>query len=152
MPDIRPSASLGAQLEWDGAFGPVPFTALLRGRQNLDTGQGMQADLRLSAGIFRDGRFAAGVFTQATWASAKATNSLYGITDAQAPSARLPAFSAGSGLLAASIGILWSVDLAPRWVVVGSLERRHLQGDAAHSPLSERSTSHYLSAGVAYRF
>ena len=35
---------------------------------------------------------------------------------------------------------------------VGGMEARRLQGDAARSPLAERPTNHYLSAGVAHRF
>ena len=89
---------------------------------------------------------------QTTWANAKSTNSFYGITPAQSAAARLPAFNAGSGLLFASVGLLWSVDLTRNWIVVGSMEARRLQGDAADSPLTERATNYYLSAGIAYHF
>jgi outer membrane protein len=64
----------------------------------------------------------------------------------------LPAYSAGSGLLFASAGLLWSVDLTKSWVVVGNMEARHLQGDAANSPLTERTSNYYMSAGIAYHF
>jgi outer membrane scaffolding protein for murein synthesis (MipA/OmpV family) len=64
----------------------------------------------------------------------------------------LPAFAAGGGWLFGSFGLLWSVDLIRNWVVLGSMEARHLQGDAASSPLTERSTNYYVAAGLAYRF
>jgi outer membrane scaffolding protein for murein synthesis (MipA/OmpV family) len=48
--------------------------------------------------------------------------------------------------------LLWSVDLSPDWIVVGNMESRHLRGDAARSPLAERTSNYYASAGVAYRF
>lgn len=51
-----------------------------------------------------------------------------------------------------SIGLLGSFDLAPHWVIVGSAEARHLHGDAAGSPLTERKTNAYVSADLAYRF
>ena len=150
--DIGRGASIGAQLEWDTKIGPAPITLLGRVRQHTRSSQGGQADLRLSVGAARYGRFSAGVFTQGTWANARSTNSFYGITPEQSAVTGLPAYSAGSGLLFGSVGLLWSVHLAPKWVVVGNLELRHLYGDAARSPLTERSTSRYASAGVAYRF
>lgn len=152
IPDINIGASVGAQLEWDHKFGRMPVTVLARARQHTDSDRGAQVDLRLSAGVFQSGRFAAGVFTQATWANAKSANSLYGLTPQQAAGTGLPAFSAGSGLLFASYGLLWAVDLSKQWIVVGSMESRHLHGDAARSPLAERTSNHYVSAGIAYRF
>jgi MipA family protein len=149
---INRGASIGAQLEWDQKIGPMPITILARARQNTDSDVGAQADLRLSAGIFQSGRFAAGVFTQATWANAKSTRAFYAITPSQSAATGLPVFEAGSGWLFGSLGLLWSVDLNRDWIVVGSMEARRLQGDAAASPLTERKTNHYVSAGVAYRF
>jgi len=152
VPDIGIGASIGAHLEWDHKFGPVPITLLARVRQHTDSDRGAQADLRLSAGVFQSGRVGLGVFAQTTWASAKSTNSFYGVTPAESAAIRLPAYAAGSGLLFASAGLLYSIDLAPNWVVVGNLEARRLQGDARHSPFAERSTNYYATAGVAYKF
>jgi outer membrane protein len=149
---INHGASVGVHLEWDHKFGLMPITLLARLRQNTDSDRGAQADLRLSAGIYRSGRVAAGIFTQATWASAKSAGSFYGITPLQATATGLPTFSAGSGWLFSSAGLLWSVDLTPNWIVVGSLEARRLQGDAARSPLAERASNYYMSAGIAYHF
>lgn len=150
--DTSGGASIGLHVEWDHAFGPVPVTLLARVRQNVDSARGAQADLRLSVGVFHGGPVSAGVFTQATWADAKSTGALYGIEPQQSEITGLPAFQPGSGLLFTSFGLLWSVDLNPKWVVVGSLESRRLSGDAAHSPLVERSSNSYISAGIAYRY
>ncbi len=152
MPDVKVGASLGAHLEWDHTIGPVPIALLVRARRHTDADRGAQADLRLSVGVLRSGSFAAGVFTQATWASAKSADSFYGITLAQSASTGLPAFSAGSGWLYSSFGLLWSLDLSRNWIAVGNLEGRHLRGDAARSPLAERASNYYVSAGIAYRF
>jgi MipA family protein len=152
IPDIKRGLSAGAQLEWDQIFGPVPVTLLLRARKPTDSKLGMQADIRFSAGVFKSGPVSAGVFTQATWANARSANAYYGVTAQQAQATGLPAFDAGGGVLSASTGLLWSVDLAPRWVVVGSIEARRLRGDAARSPLSERASGHLVTAGLAYRF
>ncbi len=145
-------ASVGAHLEWDHSFGPMPITLLARVRQHTDADRGAQADFRLSAGGYQSGRFAAGVFTQGTWANTKSTGSFYDITPQQSVATGLPAFSAESGWLFASFGVLWSVDLNKNWVVVGNLESRHLLGDASRSPLAERDSNFYTSAGLAYRY
>jgi outer membrane scaffolding protein for murein synthesis (MipA/OmpV family) len=150
--DVDSGASLGAHLEWNHKFGPMPVMLLARARQHTKSDRGAQADLRLSAGIYGNGSFSAGVFTQATWANAKSTRSIYDITPQQSTATGLPAYSAGSGWLFASFGLLWSVDLNPKWVVVGSIESRRLQGDATSSPLVERKSNYYASAGLAYRF
>lgn len=150
--DVDRGASVGAHLEWDHIFGPMPITLLARARQHTDSDRGAQIDFRLSAGVYRSGRVAAGVFTQGTWENKKSADSLYGITPQQSAVTGLPVFLAGSGWLFASLGLLWSVDLSRDWVVVGSVESRRLYGDASRSPLAERGANYYASAGLAYRF
>jgi len=149
--DIKRGASVGLHLEWDRSLGPVPIALLARARKLTDSDLGAQADLRLSVGVLHSGPVSLGVFTQGTWANAKSVNALYGITPQQSAITRLPTFGAAGGNLVASIGLLGSVDLSPRWVLVGSLEARRLRGDAARSPLAERRSNHLLSAGIAYR-
>jgi MipA family protein len=152
VPDIKRGLSAGVHLEWDHMVGPVPITLLLRARKPTDSKLGMQADARFSAGLLKTGPISAGVFTQATWANARSTNAFYGVDAQQALLTGLPALHVSSGILFASAGVLWSVDLAPHWVAVGSFEARRLRGDAARSPLSEREWGHLVTAGVAYKF
>jgi outer membrane scaffolding protein for murein synthesis (MipA/OmpV family) len=150
--DVPRGASIGLQLEWDQPIGPMPVTLLARLRKHTDAHRGLQADLRLSAGALQWGRVSVGVFTQAVWADAKSVDSLFGLSAQQAMLTGLPAFQAGSGWLSTSAGLLWSIDLSPQWIVVGSLEARRLRGDAARSPLTERASNVYVSAGLAYHF
>jgi len=150
VPDIDPGASVGLHVEWDQKLGPVPVTLLARGRHFVDSERGAQADLRFTAVVFGGGAVTAAVFVQGTWANSKSNQSFYGITPAQSTS--LPAYTAGSGPLFASGGLLWGVDLSRKWIVVGNLETRRLHGDAARSPLAERTSNHYASASLAYRF
>lgn len=152
VPSIRRGASVGVQFEWDHVFGPMPVTLLTRVRRHTDAELGTQADLRLSAGVFHGGAVSAGVFTQAIWANANATRARYAITPRQSADTGLATFDAGSGWLSASAGLIGSVDMSRDWIVVGSFEGRRLLGDAAHSPLAERRTNHYLSLGIARRF
>src|SRR5712671_7676105 len=138
VPDIKPGASVGLHVEWDQKLGPVPVTLLARGRHFVDSDRGAQADLRFTAIVFGGGAITAAVFVQGTWANSKSNQSFYGME--------------GSGPLYASGGLLWGVDLSREWIVVGNLEARRLQGDAARSPLAERRSNHYASASLAYRF
>jgi outer membrane scaffolding protein for murein synthesis (MipA/OmpV family) len=130
--------SAGLHLEWDRTVGRVPVGFLIRARQHLDADLGGQADLRVTAGVFARGGFLAGVFGQATWGTKDAVASRYGPRN--------------SGLLYASIGLLGSLDLGPRWQLVGSLERRQLLDEVADSALVERTANYYATAGLAYRF
>jgi outer membrane scaffolding protein for murein synthesis (MipA/OmpV family) len=150
--DIARGVSVGLQLEWDHSFGPMPVTLLVRTRQHTTRDQGAQADLRLSAGLFQGGAFGAGVFVQSTWADAKSARAHYGIDAQRSAVTGLPTFQPGAGLLFTSAGLLWSLGLGGQWVVVGNLEARRLRGDAAQSPLVERRSGTYASAGLAYRF
>ena len=152
VPDIKPGASVGLHVEWDQKLGPVPVTLLARGRHFVDSDRGAQADLRFTAIVFGGGAITAAVFVQGTWADSKSNQSFYGITPAQSATTGLPAYSAGSGPLYTSGGLLWGVDLRRQWIVVGNLEARRLHGDAARSPLAERTSNHYASASLAYRF
>ena len=152
VPDIKAGASAGVHAEWDTHLGPVPTTLLVRARQLLETGRGTQADLRFTAGVYGGGAVSAALFFQGTWASAKSNQSFYGVTPELSASSGLPVYAPGGGLLYATGGLLWEVDLSKSWIVVGNLEVRRLQGDAARSPLVEQPTSRYASASLAYRF
>jgi len=138
VPDINPSASVGLHVEWDQNLGPMPVTLLARGRHFVDSDRGAQADLRFTAGVYGSGAITAGVFVQGTWADSKSNQSFYGMT--------------GSGPLYTTGGLLWGVDLSREWIVVGNLEGRRLHGNAARSPLAERTSNHYASASLAYKF
>jgi outer membrane scaffolding protein for murein synthesis (MipA/OmpV family) len=152
VPDVRPGASIGLHVEWDVKLGPVPITLLARGRQSTDADRGAQADLRLTAGIYGDRGFLVAVFLQGIWANAESAQFSYGITPEQSAATGLHAFDAESGPLSTSLGLLWSYDLGPEWMLVGSLNGKYLHGSAARSPLAERTSNTYANVGLAYRF
>jgi len=138
MSEVDWGASLGFHVESDLKLGPAPLNLLLRARRHLDSDRGSQVDLRSTLGVYGEGRTQAGVFVQATWASTKSMQSFYGVND--------------SGLLFTSFGLLASHGLTPKWDLVGSAELRRLSSDAMRSPIVERRTGFYASAGAAYRF
>jgi outer membrane scaffolding protein for murein synthesis (MipA/OmpV family) len=150
--DLPFSVSWGAHIEYEKNIGPMPLIALLRYRQDTDGQRGAQTDLRLTAGVFSGGGFNAGVFAQATWADAKATQYYYGLSPAQAAVTGLPVYEAQGGQLFNAAGLLWSYDLTPKWMLLGSFEARRLRGDALASPLVQVSGNGYASLSLAYQF
>jgi outer membrane scaffolding protein for murein synthesis (MipA/OmpV family) len=142
IPDIDWGASAGVHAEWDTKLGPAPLNVLGRIRQNIDRDRGAQADLRLTVGVYGSGGVQAGLFTQATWANRQSNRAYYGQAG----------FDPAGGLLFVSLGALGSIDLGRHLVLVASVEARRLEGDAARSPLAERTSNHYASLGVAYKF
>ncbi|HEY6093978.1 MAG TPA: MipA/OmpV family protein [Gallionellaceae bacterium] len=152
LPNISPSASLGVHAELEKNIGPMPLIVLLRYRQDIDRDRGAQTDLRLTAGIYGGPQLNAGVFWQTTWADAQAGQYYYGLTAQQAASTGLPAYTAEGGALYNAAGFLWSYELDPHWMLLGSLERHHVRGDAASSPLLQTEVANYVSVGAAWQF
>jgi len=140
--DLGVGASYGMHAEWETKLGRAPVLLLARVRQQVRSERGAEADLRATVGVYRNGPFQAGIFGQATWADHKSMRTYYG----------QPGFDPSGGLLFASAGPLGSYDIGRHWTVMGSIEGRRLQGDAARSPLAEKKSSYYAVAGVAYRF
>lgn len=152
VPDVDRGASFGGQCEWDHLFGRVPVTVVARLRQHTDLARGLQADVRVSAGILRHGRVGAGVYVESTWASARSVDRFYGITPALAPVTGLPTFVGSAGWLTGVYGIGARLDLSRKWVVVAAAESHQLLGAATRSPLVERADNTYITFGFAYRF
>ena len=140
LPNVDPSASVGAHVEWDFKIGPAPINVLGRVRQNIDADRGGQADLRLNVGLHASGGLIVAAYAQATWASSNSIESFYAINNAD------------SGLLYTSLGLLGSYDLSRHWSAVAGVQARRLHGDAAGSPIVETKSSYYANAGIAYRF
>jgi len=116
----------------------MPVNFLIRARQNFDTDLGGQADLRVNLGVFQRWGLEGAVFGQATWGTANALQSRYD--------------AAHSGLVFLSAGFLAGYDVTRHWLIIGSFEARKLYDQAADSPVTERTTNRYVSAGLGYRF
>lgn len=152
LEDIDAGASLGLHAEADWNIGEMPLNMVVRYRQNVDTNQGAQADLRVTAGIFSRWRIQAALYAQLTWADSKSTQRYFGITSQQSAVTGLPALTAGSGLRSAQWGVLGAINLSNHWLLPWGASMQRLQGDAADSPLTQERTSWSANAGIAYRF
>lgn len=150
--DINPGASAGLHAEADWKFGPMPWNALLRYRQNLDSDRGAQVDLRATAGIFSRGRFDVGAVAQISWADDKAAQNYFGITPQQSVVTGLPAYNAGAGVSTVNFGLLGAIDVGRSWIVLWDVHAQQLQGDSKDAPIAQNRTNWYANAGIAYRF
>jgi outer membrane scaffolding protein for murein synthesis (MipA/OmpV family) len=150
--DLDASASLGLHAEGDWKIGAVPLNMLLRYRRDVKADNGAQADLRVTAGILDWGRLRAGVYGQLTWADGKSTQRYFGVTSLQSATSGLPAYSAGSGLRYAEVGLLGDVDLARHWIGLWGVSLQQSQGAARDSPIVQDRTNLFANAGIAYRF
>jgi outer membrane protein len=150
--DLDPSVSLGLHAEGDWKIGAMPLNMLLRYRHDVDSDNGSQADLRMTAGILDWGRVRAGLFGQITWGDEKSTQRYFGISAQQAATTGLPAYGAGSGTRSIQAGLLGDVDLTKHWVGLWGITYQRLQDDAAGSPIVQDRNNWYANAGIAYRF
>src|SRR5581483_241030 len=69
VPNVNPSASIGAHAEYDFKVGPAPLNLLARWRRDVNSERGAQLDLRATAGVYESGPLAAAVYAQETWAT-----------------------------------------------------------------------------------
>lgn len=136
--DFDPSASVGAHLEWDTTVGPAPINLLGRLRRQMHTANRTLFDLRGAVGVYGGAALKAWLFGQATWASDEWVRRYYTTGD--------------GGLVFTAVGLEGAYDLSRHWVALASVSARRLHGDAAESPITERKTNYYASAGIAYRF
>lgn len=118
------------------------------GDQNLGTKMalGVESRIRASERVF----LSAG--PALVWADARNTQTLYGITRAQAASSGLSAYEAGSGLQSLGMNFGANVQFTPQWGLLARAGVAQLQGSAAKSPLVERTRQVSLSAFAVYRF
>jgi outer membrane scaffolding protein for murein synthesis (MipA/OmpV family) len=76
----------------------------------------------------------------------------FGVSVAEAARSRFAHYEAGGGLQDAHVGVRWNWALSPSWMLTSNLQVKGLLGNAAKSPLVERSTNLTVSTAFAYRF
>ena len=76
----------------------------------------------------------------------------FGVTREESARSRFSYYEAGGGLQEARVGVRWNWALSPSWMLTSNLQVKGLLGNAAKSPLVERSTNMTVSTAFAYRF
>jgi outer membrane protein len=105
---------------------------------------------RLAAAITEQHRvsLAAGL----TLVNRKDNETWFGVTPAEAARSRFPYYQPGGGLQDVHVGARWTWAWTPSWMLTTNLQAKRLLGNAANSPLVERSTNLTVSTAIAYRF
>lgn len=76
----------------------------------------------------------------------------FGVSAEESRNSRNRMYSPGGGLRDVHASVRWNYALSPSWMVSTQLQVKRLRGDAANSPLVERTTNVSVSTGLAYRF
>jgi outer membrane protein len=141
-----------------GAFANYYVTPQWRLTGSLLAGSGRDHDgARLALGVQRlaaaiGERHRLSVAAGLTLVNRKDNASWYGVTRDEAVRSRFPYYQPGGGLQDAHVGMRWTWDWTPSWMLTSNLQARRLLGNAAKSPLVERSTNVTVSTAIAYRF
>ncbi len=107
-------------------------------RQALDSNKGQVARLTLSHGIFKKNQFMGAVALHAKWLSKDASQTLFGISPAQAANSEynLDQFTAGAGLSQVSANFIVAHRYNKKTRSIALLSIGQLMGDARQSPIS----------------
>ena len=76
----------------------------------------------------------------------------FGVTPAQSASSGLPAFTPGAGIIGAGMHAALNYRYSQHLLLRAFADVKRLTGDAADSPIVERSTQELVGVGIAYRF
>ena len=76
----------------------------------------------------------------------------FGVTSAQSASSGLPAFTPGAGIVDAGVHAGLNYRYSQHVLLRAFADVKRLTGDAANSPVVERSTQEVVGVGIAYRF
>jgi outer membrane scaffolding protein for murein synthesis (MipA/OmpV family) len=125
------SVLVGAGNDHDGA-------RLDLGVQRLALALGSQHRVSVSAGV--------------TVVNRNYNQTYFGVSGEEAARSRFSYYEAGGGLQDAHVGVRWNWALSPSWMLTSNVQVKGLLGNAARSPLVERSTNLTVSTAVAYRF
>lgn len=161
----------GRQPGDDPALAGLPeIRSTLRGRLSggLNLGGGFSTSLAYSADLLgRDGGGQVGwglghgwapwpgakasVGVGATWADQRHMQTYFGIAPDVALRTGRTAYTAGAGLLDVNAAALLQMPLGSRWTLMGGLTLSQLQGDAAASPLTRKTSNATASLALAWR-
>ena len=76
----------------------------------------------------------------------------FGVSEEETLTSRHRMYAPDGGLRDVHASVRWNYALSPSWMVSTQVQVKRLQGDAARSPLVERTTNYTVSTGLAYRF
>lgn len=148
MGEIDATAEAGAFVGW--TLGNV--TTELSVRRALGGHDGTLAELSAGIPIYTGARLHLTIESSATWADTNYSRTYFGVTAEQAARSRFTAYQAGSGIQSAQLDLLASYSLTPRWSVLAMASYYSLIGDAADSPIVQKSRYPEFATFLVWNF
>lgn len=148
--DIETTGAYGTFLDWHAGA----FDASAQYLQSMHSGYGGTLTLATKYKLKIDVRDSVTFGTKAIWANSASMQTYFGVTSAQAARsvAGLPAYTPSSGFQRVSTSGTWVHLLNRSWSLDSTIEVGRLLGDAANSPVVERSSAVFVGVGAAYSF
>jgi outer membrane protein len=149
-------------------WGDIPATALgsvfaaytrdwfsAKGTVTSDIGgkhEGTRASLDMEAKYSPMDRLTLSAGPGVTWADTKYTQTYFGIDAAQSAIARVPQYTARSGINTVRFSVGVEYRLTPQWNLGARMTAARLRGDAANSPITENKSQNVFGVFAIYRF
>jgi outer membrane scaffolding protein for murein synthesis (MipA/OmpV family) len=118
----------------------------------LGRGGGQTLDLGVGRNVGLTPRIVWSYGLNVSAGSSRYMQSYFGVTPEESLRSGYPVYTPGAGLRDVSLGTTFRMEIDPKWVAFWGGSVAHLLGPAARSPLSKRSNSVGLNAGIARRF
>lgn len=132
------------------ALGPVSLTGALR--QAVSSHRGTLAELGLSMPLKLHRHATLTVSPGVTWADRRHMEAYFGVTPAQSAASGYTAFDAGAGVKSQHLVLDFEMALSRWWYVNAMLRTARLAGDAADSPITQRTRQTSGMLTVRYQF
>jgi len=128
----------------------VPFTAALKHATASHEGTQLDLGLALPWKFARHAELS--IAPSLTWADQRYMQAFFGVTDEQALASHRAVFETQASLKSAQLSLALDMALSRNWHFNANLQARRLVGDAAKSPLTEKTTQVGLQLAALYAF
>jgi MipA family protein len=138
MGEIDETPEAGAFVSWTAA----QVTTTLRASHAIGSKghEGMKAQLSASMPLYTRSAFSLRAQSSVDWADSNYMQAYFGVTPLQASRTHFAAYEIGSGFNGVQVDLIGSYEFAPRWSVAAIASYRHLLGDAADSPIVQKTS------------
>ncbi|MGM9513116.1 MipA/OmpV family protein [Roseateles sp. DB2] len=121
-------------------------------RQALAAHKGRQLSLGLSYPLYRTADMQLTLAPSLTWADRRYQRAYFGVTEGQAAASGRPQFAPRAGIKSVQLGMEFDMALSQQWRLAASLELAQLRGDAAQSPVTQKTRQLSGMVGVVRPF
>lgn len=132
------------------ALGPVSLTGALRQAVSSHRGTLMEAGLALPWQLHRHAKLT--VTPGVTWADRRHTQAYFGVTPQQSAASGYAPFNAGAGLKSQQLVLDFDMAFSRAWHLQALLRVQRLTGDAADSPITQRTRQTSGLLALRYEF